>query len=170
MFDEALLYDNVEKTNDAEMFLNDPFKGNISGVAKENLTYIGDYDPARYTNTDNEDNISENDFVFNKDNVGELWWDTSTCRYIEYEQHTNRYRKENWGSMFPGSTVKVYEWVESTVSPEAYTGRGTPRDAEDFVTIDRYDEFANPNYNIHIILGRRFEIRIVQNTIEIPRY
>ena len=143
LFDEALLYDNIEKTNDAEMFLNDPFKGNISGVAKENLTYIGDYDPARYTNTDNEDNISENDFVFNKDNVGELWWDTSTCRYIEYEQHTNRYRKENWGSMFPGSTVKVYEWVESTVSPEAYSGPGTPRDAEDFVTIDRYDEFAN---------------------------
>ena len=52
------------------MFLNDPFK-EIFGVAKENLTYIGDYDPARYTNTDNEDNI-ENDFVFNKDNVGEL--------------------------------------------------------------------------------------------------
>ena len=143
LFDEASLYDNVAKTTDAEMFLNDPFKGLISGVAKENITYIGDYDPARYTVTDNIDNISENDFVFGKHQVGELWWDTSTCRYIEYEQHTNRYRKENWGSMFPGSTVKVYEWIESTIAPEAYTGPGIPRDTEDYVTIDSYDEFAN---------------------------
>ena len=143
LFKEAVLYDNVAKTNDSEMFLNDPYKGLVSGVAKENLTYIGDYDPARYTVTDNIDNISENDFVFNKQQVGELWWDTSTCRYIEYEQHTNRYRKENWGSFFPGSTVKVYEWIESSVAPEAYAGPGTPRDPEDYVTIDSYDEFSN---------------------------
>ena len=143
LFEEALLYDNIAKTTDAEMFLNDPYKGSISGVAKENLTYIGDYDPARYTVTDNIDNISENDFVFGKQQIGELWWDTSTCRYIEYEQHTNRYRKENWGGFFPGSTVKVYEWVESSVAPEAYQGPGTVRDAEDYVTLDMYDEFAN---------------------------
>ena len=51
--------------------------------------------------------------------------------------------KKTGEAMFPGSTVKVYEWVESAVAPEAYTGPGTPRDAEDFVTIDSYDEFAN---------------------------
>ena len=143
LFKEAVLYDNVAKTNDSEMFLNDPYKGFISGVAKENITYIGDHDPARYTNTDNIDNTSENDFVFGRQQVGELWWDTSTCRYVEYEQHTNRYRKENWGAMFPGSTVKVYEWIVSSVAPESYTGPGVPRDPEDYVTIDSYDEFTN---------------------------
>ena len=86
---------------------------------------------------------SENDFVFGRQQVGELWWDTSTCRYVEYEQHTNRYRKENWGAMFPGSTVKVYEWIVSSVAPESYTGPGVPRDPEDYVTIDSYDEFTN---------------------------
>ena len=33
-------------------------------------------------------------------------------------------RALNWGSIFPGSIINVYEWTENLVPPELYDGEG----------------------------------------------
>ena len=44
-----------------------------------------------------------------------LWWDTSTVHYPNTEQGNIDFRKNNLGATFPGSTINIYEWIESNV-------------------------------------------------------
>ena len=69
-----------------------------------------------------------------KEYVGQVWWDLSTVRYIDYESHDNRYRRSNWGRLFPTATIDIYEWVESKVSPTNYAGTGTVKSTTNYVT------------------------------------
>ena len=66
--------------------------------------------------------------------VGQVWWDLSTTRYIDYESHDNLYRRTYWGRLFPGASVDIYEWTKSTVAPANYTGTGTVKSTTDYVT------------------------------------
>ena len=104
----------------------DPVKGKIPGIAEQELTYKLVSDPAIYsiglagTNNDTEKNWLD-------DHVGELWWDLSSAKYVWYEQGDLEYRKNNWGKLFPGATIDVYEWVRSTLLPSEWaTQADTP--------------------------------------------
>jgi len=98
----------------------DPIKGKILGTATQELKYITAYDPAIYsigingTNVDVNSNWSDN-------HVGDLWWDLSAVRYVWYEQGELEYRKNNWNGIFPGSSIDVYEWVESPYLPSEWS-------------------------------------------------
>ena len=39
----------------------------------------------------------------------------------------------NWGKSFPGSSIALFEWVESKVPPVEYTGSGNPKNASEFI-------------------------------------
>ena len=95
-------------------------------------------DPARYTNASEATLINE-DQAFDGDQVGEIWWDLSTSAYIYYEQDTDAYRRDNWGTLFNGSSVDIYEWTRSTGLPSAYTGDGTVRNTTDYTTLQEWD-------------------------------
>ena len=123
----------------------DPFKGILPGYAKQNLSFISHSDPARYNVTNNQRLYTER-VEFLDDHVGKLWWDLTNVRYVYYEQPAARsgtetaldnlrYRRDNWGRMFPGSTVDIYEWVKSHVPPVEYTGSGTPRSFTDYTQV-----------------------------------
>jgi hypothetical protein len=111
----------------------DPVKGKILGIANQDIRYKTDYDPAKY----NLLTTSLSDYyIWGNEHVGEVWWDLSTLRYIDYEQGTSDYRTTNWGQLFPGSEVNVYEWVESDYPPSLYVingGVGVPKDGENTV-------------------------------------
>ena len=98
----------------------DPLKGKIAGIAEQELTYKLISDPAIYSiglagvNVDTNTNWLD-------DHVGELWWDLSTAKYVWYEQSDLEYRKNNWGKLFPGATIDVYEWVGSTLLPSEWS-------------------------------------------------
>ena len=98
----------------------DPIKGKISGIAEQELTYKLISDPAIYSigtagvNVDTDKNWLDA-------HVGELWWDLSTAKYTWYEQGELEYRKNNWGKLFPGATIDVYEWVGSTLLPSDWS-------------------------------------------------
>ena len=98
----------------------DPIKGNILGTAKQELKYITSYDPAIYSVGINGTNVNVNSNWLDN-HVGELWWDLSSVKYVWYEQGDLEYRKNNWNNIFPGSTVDVYEWVESTYLPSEWS-------------------------------------------------
>ena len=94
----------------------DPLKGKVAGIAEQELSYKLVSDPAIYsigvagTNNDTTKNWLD-------DHVGELWWDLSVAKYVWYEQSDLSYRRNNWGKLFPGATIDVYEWVGSTLLP-----------------------------------------------------
>ena len=99
--------------------LFDPLKGRIPGLAEQELSYKLINDPAVYSigvlgvNIDTTKNWLD-------DHVGELWWDLSTAKYQWYEQSDLEFRKNNWGKLFPGATIDVYEWVSSTLLPSEW--------------------------------------------------
>jgi len=100
----------------------DPLQGKILGVARRNIDYIGAVDPASY-NTGTVHNIGTSWGVAHQ---GEIWWDTNSVRFIDANQDNLVYASRRWGQVFPGSTIDIYQWTASSVSPANYTGPGTP--------------------------------------------
>jgi hypothetical protein len=98
----------------------DPVKGRIPGLADQELKYKTIYDPAVYsigiTGTVNNTNANWLD-----EHVGELWWDLSAVKYVEYEQGDLEFRRNNWGRLFPGCSIDVYEWVRSKYLPSQWS-------------------------------------------------
>ena len=137
-FVNAYVYENDTKDTLAQIPVYDPFKGIIPGNAALNIRYKTYRDPARYTNASTAALINE-DQSFDGDQVGELWWDLSTCAYLYYEQATDIYRRDNWGALFNGSSVDMYEWTRSTTLPAEYDGDGTVRNVTDYVELQEWD-------------------------------
>jgi len=124
----------------------DPAKGKILGQAEQELTYKTDYDPAVYNNSLRADVTFSQTFQWGKQQVGQLWWDLGTVRYIDYEQGSIKYRTDNWGAQFPGSGVDVYEWVESNYPPAQYAaqnGDGQVKYTDTYVTVNYIDNTSN---------------------------
>jgi hypothetical protein len=97
----------------------DPVKGKIAGIAEQEIRYKSAYDPAVYS-IGTAGVVVDNDTSWLDEHLGELWWDLSTIKYIWYEQGDLTYRKNNWGSTFPGATIDVYEWVRSSYLPSEW--------------------------------------------------
>jgi len=100
----------------------DPIKGKIAGIAEQELKYKTSFDPAIYSlgNSNTGNNLNTN---WLDTHVGELWWDLSTVKYIWYEQGELEYRKSNWGTIFPGSSIDIYEWVGTTLLPSQWAAQ-----------------------------------------------
>jgi hypothetical protein len=137
-FENAYVYEEETKDTLAQIPVYDPFKGILPGNVAQNIKYIRQRDPARYTNASSTRLIDE-DLAFDGDQLGQLWWDTSTSAYLYYEQGTDIYRRDNWGKLFPGSSVDIYEWTRHTGTPDSWTGDGTVRNTTDYVQLQEWD-------------------------------
>jgi len=107
----------------------DPLYGKILGVAKENLDYIGAVDPAAY----NIGTINNYGQFWAKEHVGEIWWNTTNSRFVDYHSNDLDFAVRNWGNTVIGSSIDVYQWVESKVPPISYSGPGTVYNTARFV-------------------------------------
>ena len=126
----ALMYDPDTGNKTVQFDLWDPFKGVLPGFIANEIHFINENDPVNYNNARTN---------FGLNNVGKVWWDTSTVKYMWYEQGSNRERWINWGRTFPGSAITICEWVESMSLPENWTGNGTPRWPDKYVAERRID-------------------------------
>lgn len=153
LFESANVFATLTTNELVQLPVYDPFKGILPGPAKQNISYTSLQDPARYNVTPDQRLFSEN-ITFGKRQVGQLWWDLSSARYVYYEQPMALdgteteldnliYRRDQWGQLFPGSSVNIYEWVESDVVPAQYAGTGTPRDTTSYVQIVTSNRFTN---------------------------
>ena len=97
----------------------DPVKGYIPGIANQELSYKTITDPAVYTLGSGKISVDTN-ANWTDDHVGELWWDTGAVKYYWYEQGELEYRKNQWGTTFPGSAIQVYEWISSNLLPSEW--------------------------------------------------
>ena len=112
-------FNSASKTIRDYYDLYDPVKGRILGVADREIDIKTSWDPAMY-------NVGENANTktpWLDDHVGEVWWDLSKVKWLWYEQDTTEYRHNNWGKVFPGSSIDVYEWTESRLLPSQWDAR-----------------------------------------------
>ena len=139
------LYNNLTNTIRTNLEFIDPAKGKILGVADQEISYKSAYDPAAYNRGTTNVNTS---YYWNENQVGQVWWNLDSIRFIDYEQGDLAYRSVNWGRLFPGSVVEVCEWVESTVLPSGYVAAGydgVPKHADNsaYVEISYVDSVTN---------------------------
>ena len=116
------LYDRLQSARTQFLDFFDPLQGKILGAVKQNLNYISTFDPAGYNN--GSFNNQGNPWGASK--IGLIWWDTSSVRFVDPGQDDIVYASRRWGQVFPGSSVDIYQWIESDVPPAVYTGQGTP--------------------------------------------
>ena len=139
LFNAATLYDTTAKTIDAQPTLLDLPKGIISGLADTEISYKLHRNPARYNVTDDASSLVNEDFLWDSKQEGQLWWDISTVKFYNAEQGDNRYRRKYWNQMFPGSSIDIYEWVKSTVTPTNYEGSGTVKSKTQYSQVEEWD-------------------------------
>ena len=125
--------------------LYDPVKGRILGVADREINIKTPWDPAVY-NTGNNSNTKT---PWAEQHIGEVWWDLSKVKWLWYEQDTQEYKYNNWGKTFPGSSIDIYEWTESRLTPtewnnvantqEGISAAITGEASSDYTVTERYD-------------------------------
>ena len=120
----VFLYDSVTGARTEFLDFIDPLQGKILGAARQNIDYIGAVDPASY----NAGPFNVRGTTWTGANLGQVWWDISTVRFIDPNQDDIVYASRRWSQVFPGSTVDVYQWVEWPTPPAQYTGEGEVRD------------------------------------------
>tara|TARA_B100002019_G_scaffold85266_1_gene73780 strand:- start:11138 stop:26881 length:15744 start_codon:yes stop_codon:yes gene_type:complete len=110
------------KTNKLVKYLDyiDPIQGKIFGVAEENLSYKLYYDPATYTtSTVTGLNVNQTN-SWDKNQVGELWWDLTNAKFYYPYLDDVTFSTNNWNKVFDTNSIDIYEWVESEYTPSQW--------------------------------------------------
>jgi len=113
------LFDNINNIKLGDIGIVDGYKMKILGIADQEITWKTPYDPAIYILGTPDQVIDESQAWLEK-NVGLVWWDISTVKFLNYEQGDLAYRVGNWNLQAEGSSVDVYEWVESVLLPSEW--------------------------------------------------
>ena len=92
----------------------------ISSNASKEITFQTHYDPAIYSVGDDIVSV-DSDIRWAEQNVGKLWWDLSTAKWLNYYQGSVAYRSANWNALAPGASIDVYEWVETKLLPSEWS-------------------------------------------------
>jgi hypothetical protein len=94
----------------------DPLNGKILSVAEQELKFKTSYDPAAYSVGTSADPSR----AWFDNMVGYLWWDTSSVKWTNYNQGDISYKLGGWNSLAYGSSIDVYEWVETEYLPSEW--------------------------------------------------
>ena len=119
LLSSLFLYNPVTNQKIADVDIIDPFKLKIVGIADQEIKFKTPYDPAIYSFGTDASQVDQ-DIAWLDKQVGEIWWDISTVKWPWYEQGTDAFKIGNWGKMAYGSSVDVYEWVESIYPPSTW--------------------------------------------------
>jgi hypothetical protein len=117
---KSMTVDSVNEIIVDYLDIIDPIKGRISGLADQEIRYKTAFDPAVYSIGVNNV-VVDTETSWIEEHLGELWWDLSTVKYQWYEQGDIAYRKNVWGTLFPGASIDVYEWVSSEYLPSQWS-------------------------------------------------
>lgn len=150
-FKKAFIYNTKEKELTEYLDFVDPAKGRIPGIADQEIKYQTYFDPAVYQYGDETEVSIDLTSPWTNDHIGEVWWDLSKVKFQWYEQGDYTYRNNNWGKLFPGCTIDIYEWVETKYKPSEWARladteegialglTGIPRYTDDFTFSLKYD-------------------------------
>ena len=119
MFSSISVYDEINNIKLDDIQIIDHYKLKILGQADQEIKFKTMYDPAVYTNGTAEQEVDEPTAWFEK-NVGSLWWDLSKVKFINFEQGDVDYRVGNCNKQVYGSSIDIYEWVETKYLPSRW--------------------------------------------------
>jgi hypothetical protein len=175
LLNSVYMYDKLESTITSYLDFIDPLQGKILGVARENIDYIGAVDPANYNNGPVR-NVGN---PWGAGRIGEIWWDTNSVRFIDPNQDDIVYASRRWSQVFPGSSVDIYQWIESDVTPVNYPGPGTPLSVLSYTTrteLNTDNIFATRYYfwvrniaTVNTTAGKKLSTTAIANYIANPR-
>ena len=114
------LFDNFKNTKTGDVEIVDSYKFKFLSLVEQELSFKTMNDPAIYTVGTDTTTVQENQAWFEK-NVGKLWFDLSTVKWLNYEQEDIGYKISNWNRTAYGSSVDVYEWVETKLLPSEWS-------------------------------------------------
>jgi hypothetical protein len=97
----------------------DPVQGKILGIAEQELSYKTYYDPAIYIVGTEDVNVNQLSGWDSKQ-VGKLWWDLSSAKFLDTYHGSILYKANSWNSTFSNTEVAIYEWVGSRLPPSAW--------------------------------------------------
>lgn len=133
LLNSVYTYDRITSARTEQFDFFNPLQGKILGAAQQNIDYISALDPASYNTGD----VNNNGTTWFAEHVGQIWWDVSTVRFIDPNQDDIVYASRRWGQVFPGSTVDIYQWVQSSVPPANYAGPGVARNVVSYTVRSR---------------------------------
>ena len=175
LLNSVYMYDKLASEITSYLDFFDPLQGKILGVARENIDYIGAVDPANY-NTGPIRNVGN---PWGSARLGQIWWDTNSVRFIDPNQDDIVYASRRWGQIFPGSTIDIYQWIESEVVPANYTGPGIPLSVLSYTTraeLNSDNIFATRYYfwvrdisTVNTAAGKKLSTTAIANYIANPR-
>ena len=113
------LYDNVKNVKIQDIDFIDAAKGKILNIAEQEIKYKTPYDPAVYS-VGTDEVVVDTTINWLEKNVGKLWWNTSTAKFQYAEQKDSAYKTGNWNQQVIGSSIDVYEWVETVLLPNEW--------------------------------------------------
>lgn len=118
--ENVVVYDPALTKLTATLEIYDPNKGIFVGAIHKEIDAIQDRDSATYNQSTDLLYTLNNTTYWGDERVGSVWWDISNAIYLDYEQDDIVYTQSHWGDLYPTSTIDVYEWTKSTVSPTEY--------------------------------------------------
>lgn len=101
----------------------------VSGIALRDVDYKVFNNPAKYNHVPNNyrNAAFTNNQYWDYNQVGTTWWDLSSCEYSPYYDNIVfpllQDRISRWGKLVDFASIKIYEWVESTVPPTEYDAK-----------------------------------------------
>ena len=116
---KAFIYNRQSNSLLSYIDIIDPIQGKICGVAEQELTYKTFFDPAIYSRGSSDVTVDA-ESAWTTKQVGLLWWDLRTIKFIDCYNDDVIYRNNTWNTIAPGSSIDVYEWVASTVTPSIW--------------------------------------------------
>ena len=115
----VFLYNTVTNSVIKNLDWVDPIRGKILGIADQEISFKTPYDPATYAIGDDDVNVDSLMF-WKSENVGRIWWDLSSTRYVNSYQGSVLHKANSWNTLYNTGTVKVYEWVETEYMPDEW--------------------------------------------------
>lgn len=113
------LYDNINNVKIQDIDYVDHAKLKILNSAEQELKFKTVYDPAIYSIGTGAQTVEPTQSWAEK-HVGQLWWNLSTAKWLDYEQGDISYRVGNWNSLAEGASIDIYEWVETVLLPNEW--------------------------------------------------
>jgi hypothetical protein len=170
LINTVYMYNKLQSSKTHYLDFINPLQGKILGAARQNIDFIGSDDPAAY----NTGGINNNGNFWAEDKVGKIWWDITTARFIDPSQNDIVYTSRRWGQLFPGSTIAIYQWVESSEPPASYAGPGTPANINSYTIRTKITQQGNFATNYYFWVGGIDTIDIsagkTLSTVGISRY
>ena len=155
----SFIYDTNKNEMLSRLDIIDPILGKIAGIAEQELSYKTYFDPANY----NIGNSSSKEplIAWSTDNVGKLWWDLSTVKFVDYHQGDISYSNNIWGNLAQGASIDVYEWVESRVIPSQWDARAntTQGVADGYSGVTKYGDTRYVEKDIYDNISQSFNKR-----------